>query len=510
MIIMSNKVRANLSGSTRLLAAFWPEIRPQRWSLAAALAAVLLTAALQVLEPWPLKFIYDSLFQAQHGRVGSGAVLALSAAAIVAITGLAAAAEYLGSVWLNRAACRIIANVRNRLFDHLIHLPVAFFQSQRSGDLLTRVTFDIDRMRDILISVMLPLITTAFGLAAMSGVMLWMDWRLALIAIVTLPLFALSVSGRTKRIRAVTRVQRSREGEVASTAGEVIGAIRVVQAFSLEPLFFRKFSLLNRQSLEEGAKVQVISASLERTTEVLVAASVALVLWAGSHLVMGHKLTVGELIVFVTYVRTAFKPVRQLAKYLAQIAKAVASGERVLNVLHTQSPIKDKAGSPEAGNVKGSIQFDAVCFEYEQGTPVLRDLGLFVRAGERVAVVGPSGCGKSTLAGLLLRFQDPTRGRVLIDGRDSRDYSLESLRTNIAYVPQDSTLFTGTIRENISLGSIGASDRQVQHAAHLAYVHEFAGSMPKRFETVITERGGSLSGGQRQRSIAPGPDPRAR
>jgi ATP-binding cassette subfamily B protein len=492
---MIGHAKTKLSASTRLISAFWPEIRQQHWLLAASLAAVLLTAGLQVLEPWPLKFIYDSLFRGRD----AAALIALSALAIVVITGLAAAAEYVGTVLLNRAACRIVAEIRNRLFDHLIHLPVSFFQGHRSGDLLTRVTFDIDRMRDILVTALLPMITTAFGLTAMIAVMLWMDWRLALVAIVTFPLFALSVSRRTRRIKEVTRVQRSREGEVASTAGEVIGAIRVVQAFSLEPVFFRKFSLVNRQSLEDGAKAQALSASLERTTEVLIAGSTALVLWAGSRFVLNHKLTPGELIVFVTYVRTAFKPIRQLAKYLGQIAKAVASGERVLNIMQTESSIRNHARSIAARSLSGGVRFDSVSFQYDQGAPALRDLRFFVAPGERIAVVGPSGSGKSTLASLLLRFQDPTSGRILIDGRDVRDYTLESLRSQIAFVPQDSVLFSGTIRENIRLGSMGAPDEHVIQAAHFANVHDFASRMPARYETVITERGASLSGGQRQR-----------
>jgi len=480
----------------RLLSAFWPEIKKQRWPLAGSLTLVLATAGLQVAEPWPLKFIYDSLFHARHA---SGTLIALSAAAIVAIAGLAAAAEYFGTVLLNRAACRIVADIRNRLFDHLIHLPVSFFQGHRTGDLLTRVTFDIDRMRDVLVTALLPLITTAVGLTAMMAVMLWMDWRLALVAIVTFPLFAFSVSRRTRRIKEVTRIQRAREGEVASTAGEVIGAIRVVQAFSLEPEFFKKFSLVNRQSLEHGASAQSLSASLERTTEVLVAASSALVLWAGSQLVLAHKLTPGELIVFATYVRTAFKPIRQVAKYLGQIAKAIASGDRVLNVMHTESTVKSRPGAIRAHDLKGSIQFDGVSFEYEPGVSALRDLRFFVAPGERVAVVGPSGSGKSTLANLLLRFQDPSRGRILIDRRDARDYTLDSLRSQIAFVPQDSVLFSGTIRENIGFGSIGAPEEHVMVAAQLANVHDFASLMPAGYETMLAERGTSLSGGQRQR-----------
>jgi ATP-binding cassette subfamily B protein len=215
--------------------------------------------------------------------------------------------------------------------------------------------------------------------------------------------------------------------------------------------------------------------------------------------VLTHKLTPGELIVFATYVRTAFKPIRQLAKYLGQIAKAIASGDRVLNVMHTESTVRNRPGAIWARSLKGSVQFDGVSFEYEPGAPALHDLRFFVAPGERVAVVGPSGSGKSTLANLLLRFQDPTRGRILIDSRDARNYTLESLRSQIAFVPQDSVLFSGTIRENIGFGSIGAPEEHVMVAARLANVHDFATLMPASYETFVTERGASLSGGQRQR-----------
>jgi ATP-binding cassette subfamily B protein len=496
-----------LSGSARLGRTFWPEIKTQRWRLLLSIGIVCAAIVFQVLEPWPLKFIYDHIFRVQRGgmnlrllgNLSSGAVLGWSVIAIVVIAGLGALTEYAGMAVLNMAAARILAGIRARLFLHLIHLPVAFHERHRTGDLITRVTFDIDRLRDVLVTAVLPFVTTLFTLLAMLSVMFWMNWQLALLATTAFPLFALSVRCMTARIREATRTQRAREGAIAATTGEAMGSIRVVQAFSLQDFFFRTFSTANRTSLHEGAKAQQLTAGLERTAQLLIASSTAIVLWSGAHLVLDHRLTPGDLIVFVSYLRSAFRPIRQLAKYVGQMAKALASGDRVLNLLHTQSEIRDRADAVDVERMKGRICFENVSFAYEPGRLVLRNLCFEVTPGQRIAIVGPSGSGKSTLVSLLLRFHDVTEGRIVIDGRDIRDYKLAALRNHITMVPQDSVLFVASVRENIALGAPGAGMDKVVKAACQANAHDFILDLPEQYETVVGERGATLSGGQRQR-----------
>ncbi|MDQ3457822.1 MAG: ABC transporter ATP-binding protein/permease, partial [Deinococcota bacterium] len=301
------------------------------------------------------------------------------------------------------------------------------------------------------------------------------------------------------RIREVARQQRKREGAMAATAAEVIGAIKIVQALSLEGTFSRAFSSQNQKSLKEGVKAKRLAAGLERTADVLIATSTALVLFFGARLVLGGALTPGDLIVFITYLKNAFKPMRDFAKYTGRLAKASAAGERVLEILDREPDIRDAPGAVPAPAFEGAVRFEGLSFAYDLAQPVLEDIYIRIDPGERVAVVGPSGSGKSTLASLLPRLYDPTSGRVTIDGRDIRAYTLESLRSQISVVLQDNLLFGASVRDNIAFGVPEASNDEVEAAAKLAYAHDFIMALPQGYATVLGERGATLSGGQRQR-----------
>lgn len=485
---------------------FWPLIRPQWPLLTVSGLALVADVGLRVLEPWPMKVIFDYVLV--PARSDSPAPLAdwdpalllgMAVVAIVALTGLRALATYWNTVGLAIASGRVMTQVRNQLYRHLQRLSLGYHNQARSGDLIVRVSGDASRMQEVLITAALPLVSSLLTLVAMVVVMIWLDWRLALLSTVTLPLFWLAATRFSQRIRSASRQQRQQEGAVAATAAESLAAIKLVQALSLENAFADVFAEQNQRSLSDGVETKRLAAHLERTVDVVIALGTALVLWCGARLVIQDALSPGDVLVFLSYLKNAFKPVQNFAKYTGRLAKAAASGERILNVMETEPEVRDHPQTRPAPIFGGALRLEGLWFAYEPGQPVLQGLNLSVQPGQQVAVVGPSGSGKSTLMSLLLRLYDPTAGRILIDGCDLRDYTLDSLRPQISVVLQESLLFAATIRENIAYGVAGVSAGEIEAAARLANAHDFIAALPQGYDTPVGERGATLSGGQRQR-----------
>ncbi|MBW3573415.1 MAG: ABC transporter ATP-binding protein/permease [Actinobacteria bacterium] len=498
----TTSLREAVPGLLRTLRRFGPHLRGQRAVIVGGSLALLMEVLLRLAEPWPLKFIIDTIVEPAgqpDAFGGSTTVLAVAAVAVVVLTGLRALASYLCTVAFALAGNRVVTQVRADLYAHLQRLSLGFHGRARAGDLLTRMTGDVGRLQEVTVTAALPLAGNAVTLVGMAAVMAWVDWQLALVAAATFPLFALSGVRMSRSITQVSRKQRQQEGELASVASEALGAMTVVQAYALEETLERRFAVNNDRSLRDGVKATRLSAGLERTTDVLVALATGLVLFLGARRVLSGHLTPGDLVLFVSYLKQAFRPMRDVAKYTGRLAKASASGERIIQLLDTEPEIRDRPGAREAPSFEGDIRFSGVTFAHEPGHPVLHDLDLHVGAGQRVGVVGASGAGKSTLMGLLLRLYEPSHGQVLIDGLDLRDLTLASVRRQVAIVLQDSVLFATTVRENIGHGSPGATDAEIEAAAVLANAHHFITALPDGYDTVIGERGATLSGGQRQR-----------
>ena len=500
-------LRAAAPGLQRILRRFWPEIRKHRAVIAGSFLALLGEIVLRLLEPWPLKFIVDNIIAPVAGqlphplldRVGTTTALTLAALAVVVITGLRAMAAYFGTVGFALAGNRVLTEVRGNLYRHVQRLSLAFHTKTKSGDLLTRMTGDISRLQEVTVTAALPLLVNVLTLVGMVGVMLWLNWRLAMLALSVFPLFIFMMTRLSRRIQQVARKERQREGALASSAAEALGAIKVVQALSLENTLEQTFASQNQKSLKEGVKGKRLSAGLERSVDLMIAVGSALVLWYGALLVLGGSMSLGDLLVFITYLKNAFKPMRDLAKYTGRLAKATASGERVVDVLDTVPDIRDHPGAAPAPPLTGPIHFVGVDFMYESGQPILKNLNLEVGAGTRIALVGPSGGGKSTLVSLLLRLYDPTHGYITMSGSDIRGYKIASLRGQIGIVMQESVLFAVSVRENIAFGATGATEREIEEAARLANAHDFIMALPQGYDTILGERGATLSGGQRQR-----------
>ena len=502
-------LRDSLPGLGRLGRRFWPYVRRERALITVSLIALYAEIGLRLLEPWPLKWVIDRVTGSTRHR-GLGALpfldaldpatlLALSALAVIVFAALRALAAYYNTVGFALVGNRVLTSVRNELYNQLQRLSLSFHTRARSGDLLVRVTGDVGFLQDTAVTALLPLFANALTLVGMAAVMLWLNTPLTLIALATGPLFWLSTSRLTRSIRETARRQRQQEGAMAATAAESIGAVKVIHALSLEGTFAQAFTGQSRKNLATGVIATRLSAGLERTVDLLIAVATALVLWFGARSVLSGVITAGDLIVFLTYLRTAFRPVRDFAKYTGRLAKASAAGERVLDLLEQVPDVRDLPGAVPAPPLRGAVRFEGVSFAYEPGRPALDHVDCDVAPGRHIALMGPSGSGKTSFVSMILRFYDPTAGCVLIDGRDIREYTLASLRAQISVVLQDSLLFAASIRDNIAYGAPGASPEAIEAAARLANADSFIQALPQGYATVVGERGVTLSNGQRQR-----------
>jgi len=502
-------VQQSLPTLKRLLDRFAPELLRQRALVAGSFAAIFAEVFLRLLEPWPLALVLDHVLGlGRDGEaLGLGALTALepmgllgvAAAALVTVAGLRALCAYASAVGFALAGNRVLTEVRNSLYRRLQELSLAFHTKARSGDLVLRVIGDVGMVKEVVVTAVLPLLANLLILVGILSVMLWMQWTLTLIALCTAPLFWLSTVSLGRRIQAVARKQRRREGNLATQAAETLGGIETMQALSLNGAFAQAFVRDSQGSLREGVQAKRLSARLERSVDVLTALATALVLFFGARIVLRGGLSPGELVVFLAYMKSASRPVRNFAKYTARLAKASAAAERVLEVLESEPDVCNLPGAYDAPPLRGEVRFEGASFRYGAGDPVLSGVDLLVRPGEHIAVVGASGAGKSTLVGALLRLHDPCEGRIRFDGEDIGRFTLASLRRQVSIVLQDTLLFATSVRDNIAFGAAAAEPGEIEAAARLANAHDFVSQLPEGYDTLIGERGLDLSAGQRQR-----------
>jgi len=496
-----------------LLLHFRDSLRPYRLRLGLGLVALFLSVAAEVAEPWPLKVIVDSVL-GNHEMPGwmpawlrdgsADSQLTALCIALLAIVLIGGVLTYAGTYLWQSIGMRVTFDIREAVHAHLHRLSLAYHHSQRPGDLANRLTADVERILQVAIQAVVTIITSGLMLVAMLTVMTIASWKFTLLALATTPLLLLTVFRYTNRVKRLSRHARKQEGKVAAVVQESLSAIQLVQGFTREDYEHERFRREAEGSLESSLRATGLQARFAPMVDVATAISIVTVLWFGSHQVLEGSLTLGVLLVFLAYLRSFYKPLKQLSKLSYAISRGSASAERLLEVMQSAPSLPVRADAYKPQEVYGQIGFEYVYFRYPSANaPALRGVSFTAVPGQVTALVGPTGAGKSTTASLVPRFYDVAQGAVRMDGVDVRRWDLRTLRAQVSLVLQETWLFQASIMENISYGREGATEEDVIEAATAANAHGFIERLPDGYDTVVGPRGATLSGGQRQRiSIA--------
>jgi len=486
-------------------------IRPYWKQLALAFVAVFGETFSDVLEPWPIKIVIDNILQSKKlpgwlagfvsGAFGQNklAVLNFAVAAVAGIAVVGAISSYVEKYLTTSVSQWVTHDLRRTLYNHIQRLSLAEYDKTQTGDLISRVTSDINAVQDFINSALLGIIVNVLTLVGMAGVMFYINWRFTLIALSIAPALFAVVYYLTRRIKKASREVRKKESELVSIVQEVLTSVRVVKAFAREDFEVTRFESQSLENVETALEARSIKAKLSPIVDVMVAAGTCLVLAYGARLALSGQISAGVLIVFLLYLGKMYKPMRDLSKSTDTVSKAIVGYERIEEVLEIEARVRDLPGARKAPRFKGKIEFDHVNFAYEDNIPVLKDMTFEIEAGQVAAIVGPSGVGKTTIISLIPRLYDPQSGTIKIDGVDIRRYKLKSLREQISFVLQETLLFHTSVWENIAYGKPDASPDQIIRAAKQANAHEFIVQLSEGYGTMVGERGVTLSGGQRQR-----------
>jgi len=477
-----------------LLRRFLPFLRPYRPQAFLTLALVLTRPALNAAKVWLLKIVIDDIVRPHDLRLLPAVCAAYLA--ITAVKGLLGYASGTLTAWLGG---RITNDIRQRLYTHLHALPLAVSGRWRPGDLLTRLTTDTAAMEGLLTTTLSEGTGAALTIVAFVGILLYLDPRLALSALLIIPILAVAIGRYTRRSRETARAVRQEVSALAGLAEEALGALPLVKAFGRADHERERFAGQSQRNFQARQRAARVGARFQPTSEIVATIGTVLVLWVGVHELFAGRITLGGLVVFLGYLGSLYTPLVSLSQLSGTMQTALAGAERVVELLDLAPESPDAPGARPLPPLRGAVRFERVTYGYDAGRPVLRDVSLSIQPGELIALVGPSGAGKSTLLSLLLRFADPDRGRVLLDGRDIREATLASLRAQVALVPQDPLIVRGTVADTIRYGRLDADDVAVAAAAEAAGAAGFIAALPEGYATEVGPRGARLSGGQRQR-----------
>ncbi len=501
-----------------MITKFLPYLRAHRWRVAWALAQVFLIAGFELLKPWPLQIVIDYVLGGKKpSEEGSlAAMLALPPLVLLAVACAGIVVVHLGAGALTllhnyttiRVGQNMVNDLRGALYAHLQRLSLAYHNRQRVGDLLYRITADSFAVQTMVMNGVLPILSALILLAGMLIVLFPMDPLLTVLALTVVPVLYALISIFNRKIIDLATEVRDLDSRVYSLVQWAMSAMKVIQAFTKEEEEHRRFMGASRESLGATLRLYNWQTLYSGAVNLVIAAGTALVIYAGARSVLSGNLTLGQLLVFISYLAQLYVPINQIPQSWGLIAGARVGAARVFEVLDTEADLKSGNREFPSEGARGEIAWRGVAFRYRPEMPVLNDINLTIPAGMKVAIVGPTGAGKSTMLGLVPRFFDPTHGIVEIDGVDIREYSLKSLRSKISMVLQPPLIFPLSVADNIAYGRPGADRAAIEGAARLARIHDMITGLPEGYDTVLGEAGVMLSEGEKQRmTIARAPLP---
>ena len=469
-------------------------IKPYKMRLALGVVCIIVAALGYLVVPWLIRNVVDGVLQ--NKDLG---LLTLIVIAILIIFLIRGFATYGQNYMMAYVGQRVVIDIRETLFKHLQRLDQAYFDTRKTGVIMSNITSDVGALQQAIVDNLISFMTEGVTLVGSLVFMFYLDWKLSLLTLIIVPVVLGLTNVFGKRLRSAGHEVQGRTADITAFLQEVISGARVIRSFARESFEFKRFEKENKNNFDAAMKATKLTAIMGPMVEFSAAIAVVVILWYGGYSVVQGYITAGSLIAFLIYAINLANPVKRLTQVYGNIQKALAAGDRVIDILETQPHVKELPTAKMMDHVKGEVHFDNVQFSYDAENLALKGVTLHVKPGETVAIVGPSGAGKSTIANLLPRFYDVTGGSIRIDGMDIREATFTSLRENIGLVPQDTMLFNASVRDNILYGRLDATDEEVLAAAKAANAIEFIEKLPQGFDTMVGERGNSLSGGQRQR-----------
>ena len=469
-------------------------IKPYKMRLALGVVCMIVAALGYLVVPWLIRNVVDGVLQ--NKDLG---LLTLIVIAILIIFLIRGFATYGQNYMMAYVGQRVVIDIRETLFKHLQRLDQAYFDTRKTGVIMSNITSDVGALQQAIVDNLISFMTEGVTLVGSLVFMFYLDWKLSLLTLIIVPVVLGLTNVFGKRLRSAGHEVQGRTADITAFLQEVISGARVIRSFARESFEFKRFEKENKNNFDAAMKATKLTAIMGPMVEFSAAIAVVVILWYGGYSVVQGYITAGSLIAFLIYAINLANPVKRLTQVYGNIQKALAAGDRVIDILETQPHVKELPTAKMMDHVKGEVHFDNVQFSYDAENLALKGVTLHVKPGETVAIVGPSGAGKSTIANLLPRFYDVTGGSICIDGMDIREATFTSLRENIGLVPQDTMLFNASVRDNILYGRLDATDEEVLAAAKAANAIEFIEKLPQGFDTMVGERGNSLSGGQRQR-----------